>query len=110
MKFLFDQNLSFKLVDLLSNIYPASEHVKALGLKEADGRKIWDAAKNGNFIITSKDSDFHQLSFLYGPPPKVIWISRGNCSTVEIEDLLRNYQNDIELFSANPDASFLEIS
>jgi predicted nuclease of predicted toxin-antitoxin system len=32
----------------------------------------------------SKDTDFHQRSFLFGGPPKVVWIRLGNCSTEDI--------------------------
>ena len=32
----------------------------------------------------SKDSDFRQLAFLHGPPPKVVWLRIGNVTTVEI--------------------------
>lgn len=110
MRLLFDQNISFRLVDSLSDIYPYSEHVKMLDLEEADDREIWDLAKAENYIIVSKDSDFHQFSFLYGPPPKVVWISKGNCSTTEIESALREHKDDIEKFSEDSDASFLEVS
>jgi predicted nuclease of predicted toxin-antitoxin system len=30
--------------------------------------------------LVSKDNDFRQLSFLYGAPPKIIWLS-GNAGT-----------------------------
>ena len=33
------------------------------------------------YTIVTKDADFRQRSFLLGPPPKVIWIGLGNCST-----------------------------
>jgi predicted nuclease of predicted toxin-antitoxin system len=32
-------------------------------------------------LEVSKDADFHERSFVLGPPPKVIWIRRRNCST-----------------------------
>lgn len=57
-----------------------------------------------------KDSDFHQLSFLRGHPPKVVWIRRGNCSTDEIESLLRQHEADLRAFEQDSDASFLVLS
>ncbi|CUR35478.1 conserved hypothetical protein [Planktothrix tepida PCC 9214] len=33
---------------------------------------------------------------LRGFPPKIIWIRRGNCSTSEIEAMLRTHINDIQ--------------
>lgn len=110
MRLLFDQNLSYKLVDSLSDLFPDSTHLRLLELEEANDHTIWELAKKEDYIIVSKDSDFHQFSFLYGPPPKVIWISRGNCNTTEIETVLREHRDDIEKFVKNPESSFLEIS
>ncbi len=36
MKLLFDQSLSFKLVDRLADLFPGSEQVSRLGLDRAD--------------------------------------------------------------------------
>lgn len=41
----------------------------------------WDYAGFHGFVIVSKDNDFRQLSFLKGPPPKVVWLSIGNAGT-----------------------------
>ncbi|MGA7935243.1 MAG: DUF5615 family PIN-like protein, partial [Kovacikia sp.] len=35
-------------------------------------------------------SDYNDLSLMQGFPPKVIWISRDNCSTQAIEQMLRS--------------------
>ncbi|MDR9363952.1 MAG: DUF5615 family PIN-like protein [Balneolaceae bacterium] len=109
MKLLFDQNLSYRLVQLLEDYFPNSEHVKLLGMEEATDSSIWEYAKENNFVIISKDSDFHQRSFLFGHPPKVIWIHKGNCSTNEIYDTILTYLEDIVRFINNSESSFLEI-
>jgi predicted nuclease of predicted toxin-antitoxin system len=109
LKLLFDQNLSYRLVGLLEDHFPKSEHVKSLGMEEASDSSIWEYARVNDFVIISKDSDFHQRSFLYGHPPKVIWIQRGNCSTIEIYDIVLKHQDDIARFLNNSDSSFLEI-
>jgi predicted nuclease of predicted toxin-antitoxin system len=83
VKLLFDQNLSFRLVSWLEEGYPRSEHVGAVGLAEASDREVWEYALRGRFVILSKDTDFMQMSFVYGAPPKVVCIQRGNCSTGE---------------------------
>ena len=107
MKLLFDENLSHKLVRALEDLFPASEHVRNLGLKAADDRLIWEHAKNNDLIIVSKDSDFYQRSLLFGHPPKVIWIRRGNCSTVAVEAILRLHFQDVKNFHEDPYESFL---
>ena len=107
MKLLFDENLSHKLVRALEDLFPDSEHVRNLGLKAADDHLIWEHAKNKDLIIVSKDSDFYQRSLLFGHPPKVIWIRRGNCSTVAVEAILRLHFQDVKDFYEDPYESFL---
>ena len=87
---LFDHNLSPKLVERLEDLFPNSLHVIDAGLDKASDREVWDFARNNGFIITTKDADFTELGVLWGFPPKVIWIRRGNCSTRTIEKLLRD--------------------
>ncbi|MEX1130387.1 MAG: DUF5615 family PIN-like protein [Candidatus Woykebacteria bacterium] len=59
------------------------------------------------FTIVSKDSDFHQRSFVFGHPPKVIWIDKGNCSTEEISKILRTNHKEIKSFIDSRNSSFL---
>lgn len=77
MKLLFDQNLAPRLVDTLHSLFPGSYHVRELDLERAQDIEIWRYAEDNHFCIVSKDSDFQELSFLRGPPPKVIWIRRS---------------------------------
>ena len=66
-------------------------------------------AQEHGFFIVSKDSDFHQRSFVLGAPPKVIWIRLGNCTTEDIAHLLTHHQADLETFQDNQDGTFLEL-
>ena len=99
MRLLFDQNLSPRLDETLQDLYPESLHVRVVGLESADDAVVWQYAKEHDLTIVSKDSDFRQLSFTLGHPPKVVWIRRGNCSTSEIESILRNRLADLLTFS-----------
>lgn len=47
------------------------------------------------------------MSFLYGPPPKVIWIRIGNCSTEQILEVLRASADRIAEFQESEGAAFL---
>ena len=96
MKLLFDQNLSPRLVNLLSDLYPDSNHVYPLGLDQALDKEVWEYARRESFLVVTKDADFSDLCMLLGSPPKVIWIRRGNCQTADIEMLLRQHYSDIE--------------
>ncbi len=110
MKLLFDENISPRLVAALSDVFPGSVHVRDVGLVRATDAAIWAYARDRGLTILSKDSDFHQVSFLRGPPPKVIWIRRGNCSTVDIEALLRSNRTEILAFGVDEEAAFLALS
>ena len=90
MKLLLDENLSDRVVNRIIDLYPDSNHVKNLGLVSTDDALIWEYAKTNNFIIVSKDADFHQRSLVYGHPPKFIYLRIGNSPTSKIVDILRN--------------------
>jgi predicted nuclease of predicted toxin-antitoxin system len=110
MKLLFDENLSHKLTGLLEDLFPNSIHVRDAGLESADDPLVWEHAKNNGLILVSKDADMHQRSFLFGPPPKVVWVRLGNCSTSDVENLVRQHFDAIKEFHEDLYASFLSLS
>lgn len=67
----------------------------------------WEYAGRQGFIVVTKDSDFNARAFVFGPPPKVVWIRRGNCSTSDIEALLRERFQDLLGFDAEVEATLL---
>lgn len=90
MKLLLDENLSDRIISQIVDLYPNSAHVKTLALIHSEDVLIWEYAKVNDFIIVSKDSDFHQRSLLYGHPPKFIYLRIGNCPTFRVvESTLR---------------------
>ncbi len=109
MKLLFDQNISYNLVTRLADVYAESKHVREVGRGEADDGAVWDYARDNDFVIVSKDEDFHQRSFLYGSPPKVVWLRLGNCTTQDIEDTLRRNRVTLASFAAQEEGAFLVI-
>jgi predicted nuclease of predicted toxin-antitoxin system len=110
VKLLFDENLSPKLTNRLSDIFPNSLHVRDVGLKASDDPLVWDYAKDNDFMIVSKDTDMHDLSLVFGNPPKIIWLRLGNCSTSQVENLLRKEFDVIKFFSKDDDISLLSLS
>lgn len=110
MKFLFDENLSPSLVSRLQDVFPGSLHVRDVELHSASDSLVWKYAEENSLIICSKDSDMHQRSFLFGFPPKVVWVRLGNCSTSDVEHLLRFRYAEIEAFASDEFASFLSLS
>ena len=107
MKLLFDQNLSRHLVRQLAVEYPESRHVTDVGLDTGTDAEIWSWAGEHGYVIVSKDSDFRQLAFLHGPPPKAIWLRMGSASTLDTFNVLRDRLAVVEHFEATEDEALL---
>jgi predicted nuclease of predicted toxin-antitoxin system len=99
---LFDENLSPRLVGDLASHWPDSTHIELLGMRGASDAAIWAHARDGNFIIVSKDDDFRSLALVLGPPPKVIWLQVGNASRAAVANLLRANALLLKTFSLDP--------
>jgi predicted nuclease of predicted toxin-antitoxin system len=109
MKLLFDQNLSFKLCRMLSDLFPGSSQARLVGLAEASDRALWDYARSNDFTLVSLDSDFAEMAALLGSPPKIIWLRCGNQPTAVTENLLRSRAPAITKFELDDAAACLEI-
>ncbi len=109
MTLLIDENLSPRLATMLADIFPGSLHVRDVGLKTDRDSVVWDFAKSRGLVILSKDADFRQRSLLYGPPPKVIGLLVGNCSTSVVEAIVRSNAELIRRFEHDATAAFLEL-
>ena len=89
--------------------FPESRHVTDVGLDTSTDAEIWAYAGEHGFVTVSKDSDFRQLAFLHGPPPKAIWVRVGSASTVEIYNTLRDHHDEIEQFADSADEALLVV-
>jgi predicted nuclease of predicted toxin-antitoxin system len=101
MKFLLDQNISFRILRQLPTPFSHATHVKFENLINAPDREIWEYARQHDYTIITQDSDFNDLNLLYGFPPKIIWIRVGNLKTADIVQVLVDYQQEIEDFQGN---------
>ncbi len=104
MKLLFDENLSPKLPRLVQNQFPGSTHVRDCGLKGKPDQAVWEYARANGFTLVSKDCDFYQRCLLAGGPPKLIWLSVGNCTTNQLLSLLRKHEPDIRALESAPES------
>ena len=109
MRLLFDQNLPPGLVDRLSDVFPESQHVRSVGLREGADDLIWSFAQAQGYMIVTKDRDFHKMSRVRGAPPKVVWLRLGNCSVQHIERVLRTHADDLTAFGAEAGSAILII-
>lgn len=111
MNILLDQNISFRVVQLLSGTFGNVKQVRQLGLVDASDMEIWNYAFKNNFTIVTFDSDFIDLSNLKGSPPKIIWLRFGNASNLKIANKLITNSTTITEFISNNNSGidFLEI-
>lgn len=107
VKLLFDANLSHKLVEQLSDVVPESAHVRDFDLESALDQDILDHAAEHGFVIVSKDEDLHESVLVSGPPPKVVWVRLGNCTTQEVARIIRRSVDLLAQFEADEEAAFL---
>ncbi|NDY97114.1 DUF5615 family PIN-like protein [Wenzhouxiangella limi] len=107
MRFLFDENLSHRLVHLLADVVPGSQHPRGVDLLGATDDNIWRYAAGTGLVIVSKDDDFRQRALLYGPPPKVVWLAVGNAGTRAIAQHIRQNLLAISGFVQDPEAAVL---
>ncbi len=98
MKLLLDQNLSFRLVKKLNDVFPQTQQVQLLSLENASDRQIWDFARAEGYTIVTFDADFNDLATLYGHPPKIIWLRFGNTSTDNIMRIFMEKKQTITEF------------
>ncbi|MGI8787144.1 MAG: DUF5615 family PIN-like protein [Pyrinomonadaceae bacterium] len=109
MKLLFDENLSLVLPRRLGDLFPNSVHVRDVGMKATNDPRVWNYAKDNDFMIVSKDADMHDLSLVFGNPPKVVWLRLGNCSTRQVEELVRQDFEVVKLFYEDEYVSLLAL-
>ena len=92
MKLLIDENLSYRLVKQLQELFPGTEQVRRLGLTCRRDISIWEFARQQGFVILTQDEDFLDLSLVRGAPPKVLLLRTGNLPSSRVVELLRNQQ------------------
>ena len=87
MRFLLDQNLPIKLIEVLVSLGHESEHVKRLGMGEASDPEIWAEALRRDAVVVSKDSDFVALVVQGG---RLVRLRVGNRSNADLFAIVRS--------------------
>jgi predicted nuclease of predicted toxin-antitoxin system len=73
-----------------SNFAVSAVAIRDLGLRDAEDKEIFEAARRENVIVMTKDSDFVLLLDRLGAPPQVIWVTCGNTSNARLKEILTN--------------------
>lgn len=61
------------------------QHVRELGLHEAEDPDIFAAARDAAVVVMTKDRDFVDIVERQGVPPQVLWITCGNTSNAALK-------------------------
>jgi predicted nuclease of predicted toxin-antitoxin system len=109
LKLLFDQNLSYRLVEGLSELFPGSTHVRLMGMERSGDDTIWRYARDNGFVIVTRDADFNERSVVHGYPPKIVWIKSGNSSTEYILSILERHHAVLTEFGEDAGSGCLEL-
>jgi predicted nuclease of predicted toxin-antitoxin system len=60
----------------------------ALGLLGASDVAIFEAARDAEAVVVTKDADFVTLLERRGPPPQVVWVTTGNLANAALRALV----------------------
>ncbi|WAC58458.1 DUF5615 family PIN-like protein [Brevundimonas sp. SL130] len=89
MKFLLDQNLPVRLIDVIAAFDHEVEHVRLMGLATAGDREIWALAASRGAVVVSKDKDFLLLAQRNASRQPLVRLDLGNCSNDELYAIVR---------------------
>ncbi len=64
--------------------------IRDVGLRNAKDREIFNAAKQADIVLITKDSDFSELIRRFGAPPRVIWLRCGNTSNERLKRIFQD--------------------
>lgn len=104
MRFLVDQNLPVLLAEWLEGAGHDADHIRLLGMAEADDAEIARLAVSAAAIVITRDGDFRRLA---APPPKgpqIVWVRFGNTTNPELLQMWSSLWPGIEAALREGDA------
>ena len=93
---MLDEHLSRRIVLALQARWPGSSQVTLLGLERATDAQLCACAAEPDYVICSKDDDFHRLVAARGYRPKLVRVSLGNATNGQILNALLDRADGIE--------------
>ena len=109
MKLLFDENISYRIVKKIQEVFPESQHVTDVRPLLKGDMKIFEYARDNDFTLVTFDEDFVDIQSLKNYPPKVLWLRMGNSSTLNVLHRLSESKQSIIDFADNVELGVLEI-
>lgn len=91
MRIWVDAQISPAIAAWISSNYAVSAvAIRDLGLRDAKDKEIFEAARQEQAVVMTKDNDFVVLLDRLGPPPQIIWVTCGNTSNARLKEVLSN--------------------
>ena len=88
MTFWLDAQLPPALAQyLIESFGVKAQALRAVGLRDATDREIFDAARRAGVTIVTKDGDFVELVQRFGTPPQIIWVTCGNATNKHLKQV-----------------------
>ena len=81
-RLLIDENLPFSLGSRLGVDYIHAPQIA----EQASDSLLWQQARENDWVVLTRDTDFFDRLLVRGTPPKIVWVRLGN---VRKNDLLR---------------------
>ena len=89
MKIWVDAQLPPTLANWLSATFGLeATALRDLSLRDAQDIEIFEAARVENAVVMTKDSDFIDLVCRLGTPPQIVWLTCGNVTNRNLQQLL----------------------
>jgi predicted nuclease of predicted toxin-antitoxin system len=91
MRIWIDAQMSPAIAAWISSNYAVNAvAIRDLGLRDAEDKEIFEAARREKAVVMTKDSNFVLLLDKLGPPPQLIWVTCGNTSNARLKEVLAN--------------------
>ncbi len=90
MKFILDNNLSWRLVRLIEAKGYEAVHVSSLKQDQSSDISIWKYAATPDAVIITRDTDYLNLSNQFPNGPRVVWLRIPNMRRADVELVLKD--------------------
>ena len=88
MCFWIDAHLAPQLASWLETQFSVeAKAVRDVGLRDAEDREIFEAARHAKVIVITKDKDFVEMVTRLGAPPQVLWLTCGNTTNKRLREI-----------------------
>jgi len=109
MKFLLDENISPKTAHFLKELGYNAVHVRDVKLKGASDEKIFEYAKQYNFVSITVDRDFGNiLDYPPGTHPGIIRLKIRYMPSERVNSVLQNFLKELNIEDIRGNLAILE--